>query len=67
MLKGTRKIWVIVGITSATLSISTAMVLLGHMTAAEWVELAKWIGTGGPLAFAIGNGLEHIGNGKKVV
>lgn len=65
MLKGKRKILVIVGLAVVTIGAATAMVFAGEMDGAQWVELAKWVGASSPLAFALGNGLEHIGNGKK--
>ena len=64
-LDGKRKLIVILSISGATLGIATAMVFAGVMPSLEWADLAKWVGTGGPLAFAIGNGLEHLGAAKK--
>ena len=64
-LMKSRKFWFMSGVTVVVLGCGVALVLTGNLEAAVWVDLAKWIGGIAMGAFGIGNGLEHIGNGKK--
>jgi hypothetical protein len=64
MLQGKRKMIVIAGLAVGIVGAAAVLTAYGKITGAEFIDLTKWIGTSSPLAFAIGNGLEHIANGK---
>lgn len=64
MLKGKRKLFLVLTVIGTVLTIATAMVFADKMTAAEWVDLAKWVGGGGMAVFGIGNGVEHLSKGR---
>lgn len=64
ILKGKRKLFLILSVVGISLAIATAMVFAGKMTVGEWVDLTKWIGAGGMATFGIGNGVEHLAKGR---
>lgn len=61
LLSGKRKLVVTLSMTLLVLGVASIFLWVGKVDSAQWVDIAKWLGAGGMAAFAVGNGMEHLG------